>query len=74
MNESGNITVTKHDLHLQLKVKVTVHEATQVPKTDGKPVFCVFEVRHLCFLITPPPGGYMYSGLSLTQNTQETKK
>ena len=48
-SESGNIALTKHDLQMTLRVKVTVHEATNInTAVDGKPLFCVFEVRW-CF-------------------------
>ena len=46
VTDTGNITLTKHDLQLQMKIKVTVHEISQLA-TEGKThaVFCVFEVR-----------------------------
>lgn len=42
---AGSITLTKHDLQLHMKAKVTIHDLTQLA-TEGKThaIFCVFEM------------------------------
>lgn len=45
VSESGNAPVAKQDLHFNLKVKVTIHEVTDLQSSyEGKTLFCVFDV------------------------------
>ena len=45
VSESGSAPVAKQDLHFSLKVKVTIHEVTDLHSSyEGKALFCVFDV------------------------------
>lgn len=52
MAEAGNVSVSKQDLQFNLKVKVTIHDISDLqPAYEGKPLFFVFGVRNFRMIV-----------------------